>query len=47
MSMRDAFSNWRHSDLPLPRKVFLLMRNNTKKVVTLKDCCGHHGEPGC
>ena len=32
---------------PLGKKLSLLLRNNAKKIVTRKNCCGHHGEPGC
>ncbi|MCX5811894.1 MAG: hypothetical protein NT178_05035 [Proteobacteria bacterium] len=36
-----------HVDMPLSKKVWLLFRNNMKKILTLSSCCGHHGEPGC
>jgi hypothetical protein len=36
-----------HVDMPLPKKIWLLFRNNMKKIITLSSCCGHHGEPGC
>jgi hypothetical protein len=39
--------NWRESDRPLWIKLGLLVRNNAKKTLTLSDCCGHYGEPGC
>ena len=39
--------NWKDSDEPLLTKVGMVFKNNTKKVVTLSSCCGHHGEPGC
>jgi hypothetical protein len=34
-------------DMPLSKKIWLLFRNNMKKILTLSSCCGHHGEPGC
>ena len=34
-------------DMPLHRKIWLLFRNNMKKIVTMRNCCGHPGEPGC
>jgi hypothetical protein len=33
--------------MPLWRKVRLLLRNITIRVVKRQDCCGHPGEPGC
>jgi hypothetical protein len=36
-----------HVDMPLLKKIWLVLRNNMKKILTLKDCCGHPGEPGC
>jgi hypothetical protein len=41
------FTNWRTFDAPLSTKLWLTLRNRTKAVVTLRGCCGHHGEPGC
>jgi len=35
------------TDMPLPRKVELLLRNVGTKIVRLQPCCGHPGEPGC
>jgi hypothetical protein len=46
-SLRAAFSNWNSSDLPFFEKLRLAVRNNAIKMRTRKDCCGHHGEPGC
>jgi hypothetical protein len=34
-------------DMPLFRKIWLLLRNNIKKILTARPCCGHPGEPGC
>lgn len=33
--------------MPLSRKLYLVVRNNWRKVRTLSDCCGNYGEPGC
>ena len=30
-----------------PQKIRLLLRNNWLKLVKMKSCCGHQGEPGC
>jgi len=34
-------------DMPLPKKIWLVLRNNLKKIITMSSCCGHPGEPGC
>lgn len=46
-SIRDFFRNFDDYDAPLDKKVRKAVSNNVKKLVTLKDCCGHPGEPGC
>ncbi len=33
--------------MPLAKKLSLLIKNNTVKLVNLQNCCGHPGEPGC
>ena len=33
--------------MPTGRKLKLMLRNTGRKLVTLKPCCGHPGEPGC
>ncbi len=33
--------------MPFQKKLFLFLKNNTRKIVTAKSCCGHFGEPGC
>jgi hypothetical protein len=43
---RAFFTNLR-VDMPLSRKIWLLFRNNMKKILTARTCCGHPGEPGC
>ena len=42
-----AFLRNLRQPIPLGRKVVLVVRNQTLKVVRLKSCCGHPGEPGC
>jgi len=32
---------------PLSWKIKLVLRNNFLKLTSMKDCCGHLGEPGC
>lgn len=34
-------------EMPLPRKLYLLVRNAGIRIVRLQDCCGHPGQPGC
>ena len=45
-SLRAFLSNL-DVEMPLKRKLWLLFRNNAKKILTLSSCCGHPGEPGC
>ncbi len=33
--------------IPLPRKVWLVVRNLSRRAVSGEMCCGHAGEPGC
>lgn len=42
-----AFFTNMNAPMPLPRKIWLLFRNNLKKIITMRSCCGHPGEPGC
>jgi len=42
-----AFLTNLHADMPLTKKIWLILRNNFKKIVTMSNCCGHPGEPGC
>jgi hypothetical protein len=44
---RDFFANWRASRLSFPDKARVALRNTTIKMVKRRNCCGHHGEPGC
>jgi hypothetical protein len=46
-SLRDLLRNFDDYDAPLDTKVRKAFLNNAKKVVTLSECCGHPGEPGC
>lgn len=43
----DAFLRNLAAPMPLPKKVGLVLKNNSLKLVRLKGCCGHPGEPGC
>jgi hypothetical protein len=45
-SVRDFFTNM-NAPMPLPRKLYLLLRNLGIRFVRRSNCCGHHGEPGC
>lgn len=42
-----AFLTNLQAPMPLRRKIWLLFRNNMKKMITMSSCCGHPGEPGC
>lgn len=33
--------------MPFIKKIGLIMKNSVLKIVRLKNCCGHPGEPGC
>jgi len=33
--------------MPVGRKVYIVARNMGLRVIRLKTCCGHPGEPGC
>lgn len=43
----SAFMRNLRKPMPLPRKIALVLRNETLKIVKLQSCCGHPGEPGC
>ncbi len=43
----EAFLRNLKAPIPFGRKVVLVVRNAALKVVRLKSCCGHAGEPGC
>jgi hypothetical protein len=42
-----AFVDNLKAPMPLQKKLFLFLKNNARKIVTRKSCCGHPGEPGC
>ncbi len=42
-----AFIENMMGQLPVHKKLLLFLRNNARKIVTVKSCCGHPGEPGC
>jgi hypothetical protein len=44
---RNFFTNWRAYDAPLPIKLGLTFRNRLKATLSVRQCCGHHGQPGC
>lgn len=46
-SIGRLFKNFDEYDGSLDKKVRKAVTNNLKKVVTLSDCCGNPGEPGC
>lgn len=43
---RDAGENLK-SSMPFARKLWLIMRNSAMKIIRMRSCCGHPGEPGC
>ncbi len=45
-SPREFFTNM-SAPMPLRRKLYLVFRNNTAKIVRRQSCCGRHGQPGC
>ena len=45
-NLKDVVNNLRQP-MPLSHKMLSLFKNNMLKVVRLKTCCGHPGEPGC
>ncbi len=44
---RNFFTNWREYDAPFLTKLGLTFRNRLKATFSVKQCCGHHGQPGC
>jgi hypothetical protein len=46
-SARDLFKNFDDYHGSLDKKVTKGVANTLRKVVTVSDCCGNHGEPGC
>ncbi|MGH3441969.1 MAG: hypothetical protein ACRDUY_07980 [Nitriliruptorales bacterium] len=45
--VRNYTENWRTYDAPVTEKIRLTIRNNARKALTGKGCCGNYGEPGC
>ncbi len=45
-SARDFFTNL-DAPMPLPRKLWRLAVNLSRRVTLRQNCCGHEGEPGC
>lgn len=45
-NMRAFFTNLK-VEMPLSKKIFLLVKNNFIKISKGKNCCGNYGEPGC
>jgi hypothetical protein len=44
---RNFFTNWRVYDAPFLTKLGLTVRNRLKATFSVRQCCGHHGQPGC
>jgi hypothetical protein len=45
-SIGEYLTNLR-APMPLPRKIKLLLRNISIRIIKRQACCGHEGEPGC
>jgi hypothetical protein len=45
--IRQFFTNWSSYQGTIGKKILLTLRNRSRAFLTLKGCCGHHGEPGC
>lgn len=43
----QGFRNFAGSDIPLPRRTVVALRNLWLRVALRQNCCGHDGEPGC
>jgi hypothetical protein len=46
-SIAAFFTNFRASDIPLPRRLVVTARNLARRAALRQGCCGHDGEPGC
>jgi hypothetical protein len=44
---QNAYLRNLRANVPLGRKVWLVTRNMALRLLRLKTCCGHPGEPGC
>jgi hypothetical protein len=53
MSQSGARPSWRNvltnmdAPMPWPRKLYLLGRNASLRLLRRSTCCGHPGQPGC
>jgi hypothetical protein len=46
--MRDSLTNWRQSDLPFFSKMFVTLKNYSRRFrLPPQNCCGNYGQPGC
>lgn len=45
-NIRSFFTNL-SAPMPWYEKVYKLLNNNLLKLIKVKNCCGHFGEPGC
>lgn len=36
-----------NAPIPLPKKLWLVARNASIRILRQQTCCGHDGEPGC
>jgi hypothetical protein len=43
---RNFFTNWSSSELPVPKRLGVTVKNRAKGLVN-GGCCGNHGQPGC
>jgi hypothetical protein len=47
-SFSALVSNWGRSDLPFWQRLGVALRNLARRLgPPPRNCCGHHGEPGC
>jgi hypothetical protein len=46
LSVRSSFTNL-YVDMPWPKEIDFLLRNNWIKIRNSQNCCGHPGELGC
>jgi hypothetical protein len=42
-----AVMNNLRKPMPFVKKIGLIIKNSALKIIRLKSCCGHPGEPGC
>lgn len=45
--VKNGFSNWRTYDAPLGTKLWLMVRNRLRATLSVHQCCGRPGQPGC